>query len=200
MSREGLDTYALRAKKEGYPARSVYKLSEMQEKYSLFSPQSRVLDIGCAPGSWSAYVLRHLKQGFLVGIDLNPVTISYDKAKALFWEGDVLTFQDKLKELGDYEAVICDAAPKTTGNRIVDTGRSLALTQTVIEIALNVLKREGNFVVKIFQGGEEQALEAQIKPYFKTTRRVRPKAVRRESFEAYLIGLGFKGKEGENAP
>lgn len=195
MSREVLDTYAKQAKKEGYPARSVYKLKELQEKFNLFSPKSKVLDLGCSPGSWSEYVLRNLKGGFLIGIDLNPVKISYDESKAVFKEGDIRSYLSWLKEKGPFDSVISDAAPKTTGNRLVDTGRSLELVEMIIGIALETLKKKGNFAVKIFQGGDEKDLENSLKPYFESVKRVRPKAVRRESFETYLVGLGFKGKE-----
>lgn len=195
MSRDVLDTYAKQAKKEGYPARSVYKLKELQEKFNLFSSKSKVLDLGCSPGSWSEFVLRKLRGGFLVGIDLNPVKISYNEKIALFIEGDIKDNLSFLKEKGPFDAVISDAAPKTTGNRIVDTGRSLELVEYIIEIAFETLKKKGNFVVKVFQGGDEKELENSLKPYFESVKRMRPKAVRKESFETYLIGLGFKGGE-----
>lgn len=195
MSREVLDTYAKQAKKEGYPARSVYKLKELHEKFNLFSSKSKVLDLGCSPGSWSEYVLRNLKSGFLIGIDLNSVKISYDSTKATFIEGDIRANLSFLKEQGPFDAVISDAAPKTTGNRLVDTGRSLELVEMIIEIALETLVQKGNFVVKVFQGGDEKELENSLKPYFESVKRMRPKAVRRESFETYLVGLGFKGKK-----
>lgn len=192
MSREVWDVYSQKAKKEGYPARSVYKLIEIQEKLKVIRSSDRVLDIGCAPGSWSLYILKILKKGFLVGVDFLPVYIPYEKSKAFFLEGSVESLFEELKTLGSFDVIVSDAAPKTTGNRLVDTGRSLALCEMIIQLSLSLLKKGGNLVIKFFQGGDEEYLQDTLKRHFTTVKRIKPKAVRKESFEIYLVGLGFQ--------
>jgi 23S rRNA (uridine2552-2'-O)-methyltransferase len=188
------DHFTLRAKKEGYPARSVYKLEELNIKFRLFGNDSKILDIGAAPGSWSMYCLRKLgKNGFLAAIDLQDLTIKKDDKRLFFIKGD---FFDKknltaLLEKGPYKAVISDAAPSTTGNRTVDTGRSFSLAAGIIEIADKMLAPGGNLAIKIFQGGDEKELVGMLANSFKTAKVFKPKACRKESFETYIVGLDF---------
>ncbi|MDR3146852.1 MAG: RlmE family RNA methyltransferase, partial [Treponema sp.] len=139
------DTWSLRAQQEGYPARSVYKLKEMDEKFRLIpaGPSRgvfRALDLGAAPGSWSLYTLRRLAgAGFLAAADLSPLSRRYDRGlfdgeNFCFVRGDITTAEVRsaLMERGPYRLVICDAAPLTTGNRQVDTLRSLELAETAL--------------------------------------------------------------------
>ena len=131
------DHYSKNARQKGYPARSVFKLQEIQRKFHLIRKGDQVLDIGASPGSWSLFVVKELRAR-VVGIDLQePV----DRLKELpgmnFLRGDLndVGIGDTLQELGPYDVVISDAAPKTTGNRLVDTQRSYALTERVLELA-----------------------------------------------------------------
>lgn len=192
-SYEKPDHWTLKAKAEGYPARSVYKLAEMQEKFKLLKPGIRVLDLGAAPGSWSLWVLRHLKgSGFLAAVDLSPLGMKPPFGNFLFLQGDLHdpAVRAALAERGPYGLILSDAAPSTTGNRTVDTGRSESLVEAVIEYADALLAPGGNLVAKLFQGGGERDLLAALKERFETARGFKPKACRSESFETYLIGLG----------
>lgn len=194
--RAELDHYSLRAKKEGYPARSVYKLEELNNKFKIFNQNSKILDIGAAPGSWTLYCLRKTaKNGLVAAIDLKDLSISKDDKRLFFVEGDF--FDDKnqkqLLEKGPYDAVISDAAPSTTGNRTVDSGRSYSLAAGIIGIADKMLLKGGNLTIKIFQGGDEKELVGMLAEIFETAKIFKPKACRRESFETYIVGLSYKG-------
>lgn len=203
-SYEKLDHWSLKARKEGYPARSVYKLKEMDEKFSLISSakttDTRVLDLGAAPGSWSLYVLRKLKgKGFLAAVDLAPLSRQHDKGlfdgdNFIFFQGDIYdaSVRDRLLSKGPYDLVISDAAPATSGNRSVDTLRSLDLSEEVLNYAEMALSSGGAFVVKVFQGGDTSTLLKRMKGLFNKARSFKPEACRKESFETYYIGMDKK--------
>jgi 23S rRNA (uridine2552-2'-O)-methyltransferase len=194
VGREKPDFYALKAQKEGYPARSVYKLEEIHQKLGILKREARVLDVGSSPGSWSLYVLKFLKgSGFVVGVDLNTVTLKEFPPNSFFFQGDIFEpkTEAKLRERGPYDIVLSDAAPLTTGNRLVDTGRSFRLCERVLDLAAtDLLTHQGTLVMKVFQGGDEKLLTDRMREHFTQVKTLRPQAVRRESFETYLIGLG----------
>jgi 23S rRNA (uridine2552-2'-O)-methyltransferase len=200
------DYWSLKAQKEGYPARSVYKLQEMDEKFNLLprfggadSPV-KILDLGAAPGSWSLYVLRRMAgRGFLAAADLVPLSRQYDRGlfageNFFFIRGDITEqkIQEALAARGPYHLVMSDAAPATTGNRSVDTRRSLALAETVIHYAEAALVPGGSLAVKIFQGEGAPDLLTGIRKRFRTGKSFKPQACRGSSFETYYIGLGKK--------
>jgi len=190
------DYWSKKAFAENYPARSVYKLEEMNKKFNLFSPNDKVLDLGAAPGSWTVYVLRFLnKEGRVTAVDLKPLDSSVYDERLNFFQGDMFDKEiiKSVKELGPYDAVICDAAPATTGNKTVDTARSSGLVELALYYAQEQLKQGGSFVVKIFQGGDQQIHLNNLRKCFKTARAFKPEACRSSSFETYLIGLDFKG-------
>lgn len=203
------DYWSIKAKKEGYPARSVYKLQEMDEKFGLFSGSAKVveksrlftvLDLGAAPGSWSLYALRQWgKRIFILGVDLSPLSQNYDAglfggAHYGFLQGDMTTgeIRDAIVAQGPFHLVMSDAAPGTTGNPGIDTLRSLVLAEAALEYADQTLLKGGNFVVKVFQGGDTPRLLQGIRERFKTGRSFKPAACRRSSFETYYLGLDKK--------
>ena len=191
------DHYADLARKEGYPARSVYKLKEIQEKFHILRKGGRVLDIGSSPGSWSMYARRTVgPSGSVVAVDLNDASIAGDVEGYTFILGNAFEtpVREELRELGPYDAVLSDAAPKTTGNRIVDTARSAELVEEAIDLAADTLKPGGNLVIKIFQGGDERDLLSRLKPMFQSARFFKPKASRSESFETFLVASGFSSR------
>ncbi len=190
------DYWSKKAFSENYPARSVYKLQEMNNKFHLFSASAAVLDLGAAPGSWTVYALRFLNaSGRITSVDLKPLDSSVDDKRLHFFQGDMSnkTVINSVKTLGPYDAVICDAAPATTGNKTVDTSRSAALVELALYYAQEQLKKNGNFVVKIFQGGQQHVYLTELRKMFKTAKGFKPEACRNSSFETYLIGLGFNG-------
>ncbi len=195
-SYEKPDYWSRKAFSEGYPARSVYKLKELDEKFGLLKKNYKVLDLGAAPGSWTVFVLRTLDgTGHVTSIDLKPLAKSVVGSNLEFIQGDLYDqeVRDRAMALGPYDSVICDAAPPTTGNRTVDTARSTGLVELAIFYAQTMLKPGGNFAVKIFQGGDQQALLKSMREIFTSARGFKPEACRTESFETYLVGLGKKG-------
>lgn len=189
------DFWTKKAFSEGYPARSVYKLKEMDEKFSLFSPAARVLDLGAAPGSWSTYVLQQVSEpGKVVAIDLSPLDKALVSPILSFFQGDLCSadVRKKVQAEGPFDTIICDAAPATTGNKTVDTARSSGLVEIALWYAQTMLVTGGNFVVKIFQGGEEREHLQTMRQLFTTAKGFKPEACRTTSFETYLIGLKKK--------
>ena len=194
--RDTADSYTLRAHKEGYPARSVYKLEEIQQQFKLIKPGDTVLDVGAAPGSWTLFTNNVLLKGkgTIIAVDLNPLNINPIPHTVTSYVGDAFCkeIKPKLIEHGPYDAIISDAAPMTTGNRGVDTARSEYLAEQVILLASEHLKRGGNLAVKLFQGGGEQELMKTMRSLFTRAKIVKPKACRDDSFEVYLVGVGKK--------
>jgi len=201
------DHWQLKARKEGYPARSVYKLKEMDEKFGLLKPgnyavktgeRMRILDLGAAPGSWSLYILRKTRGGvFLAAADLSPLSRQYDAGlfngdNFYFIQGDITdpAVRDAILAQGPYHLIISDAAPATMGNRFIDTTRSLELAETVAAYTESALISGGNLVIKVFQGGDVSELLKRLKTLFKSAKSYKPEACRSESFETYYLGLG----------
>ena len=192
--RSEADHYTVRAKKEGYPARSIFKLEELDSKFGLLSKDARILDVGSAPGSWTLYCLRKTgKNSLVASVDLKELTIDRSDSRLFFIRGDFFDSEvkDSLSKKGPFDAIISDAAPSTTGNRTVDAGRSFSLAAGIIESAGELLKKGGNLAIKIFQGGDEKELVSMLADNFETVKIFKPKACRKESFETYLIGLNF---------
>jgi len=203
------DHWQLKARKEGYPARSVYKLKEIDEKFSLFKTrgESRILDIGAAPGSWSLYVLRKINavksgamgKGFLAAADLCALSREFDNGlfdneNFFFIQGDVTETEvrETLLSKGPYNVIISDVAPNTTGNHMIDSARSLELAETVLSCAENALASGGNLAVKVFQGAGVDAILKRMKMIFTTAKSFKPQACRGESVETYFVGLNKK--------
>ncbi|HOF11488.1 MAG TPA: RlmE family RNA methyltransferase [Treponemataceae bacterium] len=194
-SYEKPDFWSKKAFSEGYPARSVYKLQEIDEKFHILKKNARILDLGAAPGSWTVYVLRYLgASGQVTSIDLNPLAKEVKGDNLTFIQGDL--YDERVRNhaaaLGPYDALICDAAPPTTGNKLVDTARSADLVELALFYAQTMVKKGGNCAVKIFQGGDQSILLRQMREIFQTAKGFKPKACRSESFETYLIGLDKK--------
>lgn len=194
--RDKADSFTLRARKEGYPARSVYKLEEINNTHRLIKPGDSVLDVGAAPGSWTLFTHRELikGKGKIVSIDLNPLSLQPLPPTVTEFVGDAFSKENraKLVELGPYDCIISDAAPMTTGNRTVDTTRSEWLAEQVVFLAEEQLKVHGNLVIKIFQGGGQEQVLKRMRELFTKAKAFKPKACRDDSFEIYLIGLDKK--------
>lgn len=193
MSRGKPDYYTKKAKANSYPARSVYKLEEIQNKYSFLKPGYKVLDIGAAPGSWSMFAAKCLKgKGTIVSVDLKPLEISGPGFEIIRQYTDDAFSQEMQRvyaQEGPFDVLISDAAPSTTGNRTVDAARSCGLVEQVLYTAALFVKPGGFLVVKIFQGGDIQELIKLARKLFVKTKLVKPKASRSQSFETFLTGF-----------
>lgn len=191
MSFKAKDHYFFKAKKDGYVARSAYKLLDLQKRHKLINRGNSVLDLGCSPGSWSQVALELIgKEGHLVGVDLKPVTINPTE-NARFIVEDILKLSPE--ELGGpFDVVLSDMAPSTTGIRIRDQALSEELCRMVLEIASGYLKPGGHLVMKLFEGPESQEIVKKTKSMFARVDRIKPEAVRKGSFETYIVGLKRK--------
>jgi 23S rRNA (uridine2552-2'-O)-methyltransferase len=184
------DHYTRRAKKESFPARSVYKLQEIQQKHQLIRKGYKILDLGCSPGSWLLYAAKLTgDRGRVVGIDLKPVTGQFP-AHAEIITADVFTLD--IESLGtDFNVVLSDMAPATTGHKDVDAARSYNLCETALGIAQSVLWPGGSFVCKIFQGPDFKTYTDIVKADFKELKIFKPRSSRKASREIYVIGVGL---------
>ncbi len=193
------DHYTRKARKEKYPARSVYKLEEIQQKHRLIRPGDRVLDLGCAPGSWLLYAAQQAAGGEVVGIDLKPVTAVLPKnARAVV--GDALDPNaDALEQIGGaFDVVLSDMAPSTTGRKEIDAARSFELCMAALAIARRRLRPGGRFCCKIFTGEDFQRFVEAVKAAFSEARIYKPKSSRKASKETYIIATGRQREENEH--
>ncbi len=193
--RDKLDHYSLKAKKEGYPARSVYKLEEIQNKFKIMKPGQKIIDVGASPGSWTMYALKITQgRGLVVGADLKPLNLKKSYPNLFFMQGDVFKEEtvNFLCEKGPFDVVLSDAAPNTTGNRLTDTSRSYDLVIEILNLTDNILKPGGSAVYKNYQGEDSKLILERMKIMFSEVKTFKPKSVRSESFETYYIGLNKK--------
>lgn len=186
------DFYAQKAKREGYAARSVYKLEEIHKKYLPHLHRAKkILDIGAAPGSWAQYLQKHIDpQGEIITVDIAPLHIQFQSMPTLTHiQADITdtAIIDTLIEYAPYDFIVSDAAPLTTGNRSIDTARSEALVEVVAYIAMHSLMAGGTMVAKFFQGGGAATLIKTQRKNFSSVSCFRPKAVKPSSFESYII-------------
>jgi 23S rRNA (uridine2552-2'-O)-methyltransferase len=192
-TRRPQDHFGDRAKREGYPARSVYKLQEIDRRVQLLRRGQRVLDLGAAPGSWTLYAAERVgREGSVLGIDLNEARVTLPP-QVTFRALDVFAM-DARAELGDaaFDVVMSDMAPHTSGQRHRDQFGSYELYMRALAIAAEVLTAGGSFVGKIFQGPELEGARAATRAQFAKVKIVKPEASRSESFEIFLVGQGAK--------
>ena len=189
------DPYVKQAQKEGYRSRAVYKLLEMHERYRLFKPGMSVVDLGAAPGGWSQVVVKLIKpKGQIIALDLlaiEPIP-GVDFIQGDFSDEAVLaTLQARLPS-PKVDWVLSDIAPNMSGNESVDMPRSMYLCELALDFALQTLKPEGGFLIKVFQGAGFDALLSDIRRSFKTVVIRKPKASRDRSREVYILAREFK--------
>ena len=188
------DSAYQRAKDQGFAARAVFKLQELDQKFKLLRPGRRALDLGCWPGSWMQYAADRVgADGFVLGVDLKPIEIALPSwTEARIADVEELDAAALLAELGPFDVVISDMAPHTTGDKTSDQYRSEALCERALSIARTVLRPGGHFVAKVFQGGGFAKLLGEVRSAFAEGRAVHTEATRAGSREQYLVGRGLK--------
>ncbi len=191
------DHYFLKAKREQYPARSVYKLKELDKRFGILKQGMRVLDLGAAPGSWSLGASEKVgPSGRVLAVDIQATETSFP-ANVTFMQEDVFdrseTFEQTLRCWAPFDVVISDMAPKTTGHKFTDQARSANLCLEALAVAAACLAVNGTFVVKIFMGPDVEAYVKEMRTLFCTVKSFKPKSSRAESKETFYIGLGYKG-------
>jgi 23S rRNA (uridine2552-2'-O)-methyltransferase len=190
------DFFFDKAKEEGYPARSVYKLKEIDKKYRIIRNKDIVLDLGCAPGSWMMYLSEKVgHRGRVIGVDIQDINIPIEKNME-FIKGDIreILFGSELREIINsdnrevmFDVIVSDMAPKTTGVKFADAEESLELGEEALNVAKAFLKNKGNLVIKIFESGDTAQFIKRLKSCFKIVKRFSPEATRKQSREFYVI-------------
>lgn len=195
LERQLNDPYVAKAQKEGWRSRAAYKLLEMDDKYKFLKPGMSVVDLGAAPGGWCQVALQKGCTN-VVAIDLLPID---ELPGVIFMQQDFMD-EDAPQKLTDAlgglaDVVMSDMAHNTTGHKSTDHLKIMALVEAGYDFAVSILKQDGTFLAKTFQGGAESDLLARIKLDFKTVRHVKPPASRSDSSEKYLLATGFRKTE-----
>ncbi len=194
LQRQLNDPYVDAANRDGYRARSAYKLLELDDKFSFLRNARTIVDLGAAPGGWTQVALKKAgRKARVVGIDLLEVA-PLDGATFLQMDFTTNAAEEKLLELlqGPVDLVMSDMAATTTGHQQTDHIRTLALVEIAFDFARKTLKEGGIFVTKVFRGGADQDLLAEMKKSFKSVRHFKPPASRAQSAETYLVAQGFR--------
>ena len=188
INKQKRDIYVRKSQVDGYRARSVYKLIEIEEKFKIFKDGTLVVDVGAAPGSWSQYVSKILKNGRLISIDIKKME---PIGKTFQIEGDftALSVQEEIRNYINSKAdvVMSDMAVNTTGIKNIDSIQTGELCKEAMFFAKDQLKKNGYFISKIFMGGTFNEIVAEGKKYFKEVKVFKPKSSRKDSKESFII-------------
>ena len=185
------DRFTRAAKEAGFPARSVFKLEEIDRRARLFRPGLRVLDLGAAPGSWLLYAAQRVgSSGKVLGADTEPLAIAMPP-NAAFIPGDVFGLDETaLGRFAPYDVVLSDLAPKTTGSRVTDQTRSFELFMRALQLAVRLGAPGGAFVGKIFMSDDLPLARSELSRHYATERLIRPEGTRSVSMEIFAVGSG----------
>ncbi|MBP9681094.1 MAG: RlmE family RNA methyltransferase [Bacteriovorax sp.] len=190
------DHYFHKAKKENFLARSVYKLEEIDERFKIIRKSDQIIDLGYHPGSWIQYTSEKLgKDGLVIGADIKEINNKLlNLTNVRLFQKDVFTIES-MAELGvsdQFDVVLSDMAPNTTGIQSVDQIRSLNLVEMVFSLLPRFLKPGGNLVIKVFESNDAQVFLKSQKKHFEEYHYLRPKSVRSVSKEFFVIGKNFR--------
>ena len=197
------DYYAKKAKKDKYPARSIYKLEEAQQKYKFMKRGDSVLDIGCYPGSWSLYASEVVgPKGVVVGVDLQQAEQqARPEGAPIHWLCQDIMDPEFIREVRrirpTFRVLISDIAPRTTGSRWADAQQSINLVRETLAIAELLLLPKGNYITKVFQGEDFPGFVEELKRRFDMVKVIKPKSSRVESREVFVLAMGFKKQQPE---
>ena len=182
------DIYVRQSKVEGYRARSVYKLIEIDEKFKIFKGGMCVIDIGAAPGSWSQYASKVVKSGKIISVDLKEIENIKNiiQIKGDFTQPDI---QDKIKGYisNGSDVIMSDMAVNTTGIKNIDSIQTGELCKEAMIFSKDVILEKGFFISKIFMGGSFNEIVALGKKLFKEVKVFKPKSSRKDSKESFII-------------
>jgi 23S rRNA (uridine2552-2'-O)-methyltransferase len=187
------DAKTMEARSKGYPARSVFKLQEIDRRMRLFRPGQNVIDLGAAPGSWSLYASERVgPTGHVYAIDIKPIQQVFgENVKVL--EGDALSLESEvLAAHAPYDIVMSDMAPNTSGSKFQDQARSTELFLRSLEVAIAHGKVGSHFTAKIFMSGDYKAAEMQVRKAYESVRTIRPEGTRQVSTEVFVVGMSRK--------
>lgn len=198
MNYKKKDFYHQKAKKENVAARSFFKIEEMDKRYNLFKAGDRVIDFGASPGGWLQYISKRLgRRGTVQGFDLANLEINLSQyPNCQFFQEDVFSeeIHQTLEQCGNnYDVLVSDMAPKTSGIKFQDQMRSLDLVQRAFELGHPILKYEGDFLFKVFQSQDAMDwIQKDLRKFFKKINYIKPKSSRSQSQEIYVLCRSFK--------
>lgn len=183
----------MEARAKGYPARSVFKLQEIDRRMRLLKAGQNVLDLGAAPGSWTLYASERVGvAGHVYAIDIKPIQQAFG-ANVQVLEGDALSLESEvLAAHAPYDVVLSDMAPNTSGSKFQDQARSTELFLRALDVAVAFGKGGSHFVAKIFMSGDYKAAELKVRAAYETVRTIRPEGTRQVSSEVFVVGMGKK--------
>lgn len=192
------DYYFKQAKKENYAARAVFKIQEIDQKFRIFKPGQKVLDLGAAPGSWSQYAAKKVgNNGRILGIDLQPIKLTIPNAVFITADMRELDLDKTMTEAGiapPFDVVLSDMAPKTIGVKLTDQMRSLELCELALATAERFLRPRGHFVCKMFHSDEFEGFRDKLRARFGKVEVLRPHSTRKASKEIFFIALQYQLK------
>jgi 23S rRNA (uridine2552-2'-O)-methyltransferase len=189
----GADARTRSAKAQGYPARSVFKLEEIDRRMHLLRSGQRILDLGAAPGSWSLYASQRIgPQGRVLAIDIQEIRQVFG-ANVRVVHGDALDLgSEVLGAEGPYDVVLSDMAPNTSGNKVRDQALSFELFMRAVEVSATFGKPGAAFVGKIFMSGDFQPARGRVAELYDKVQVIRPEGTRTQSSEVFVVGVGLK--------
>ena len=188
INKQRRDIYVRQSKVEGYRSRAVYKLQEIDQKFKIFKNGISVIDLGAAPGSWSQYALKNIKNGKIVSIDLKD----FEKIGNIHQIKGDFTDDSYKKKIIDYfgtkvDVVLSDMAVNTTGNKNLDSIYTGELCMEAMKFSRETLKSDGKFISKIFMGSTFNEIVSESKKIFKESKVFKPLASRKDSKESFII-------------
>jgi len=190
------DEYVKKAQRLGLRSRAVFKLEEINNKDKLIKKGMKVVDLGAAPGGWSEYAVKAVgDDGLVIACDILSMDaiVGVDFLQGDFREESVLNALLTRIDGKNIDVVLSDMAANMTGNESADSARSMYLVELALEMCNDVLKADGSFIVKVFQGAGFEAFMKEVRLQFKTVKTRKPESSRARSREVYLVATGFKG-------
>ncbi|MCW5752769.1 MAG: RlmE family RNA methyltransferase [Alphaproteobacteria bacterium] len=195
LERQLNDPYVAAARHQGYRSRAAWKLEQMDDRYRLIPRGGRVVDLGAAPGGWTQVAIERTGPGGRVlAVDINEMEpLAGAEVMQLDFTAEGADEIVRARLDGPVDLVLSDMAQPATGHRQTDHIRIMLLCELALDFALGVLKPGGAFVAKVLKGGTENELLLRMKQHFAAVRHAKPDASRKDSAEAYVVAIGFKG-------
>ena len=188
INKQKRDIYVRQSKVDGYRSRAVYKLIEINQKFKILKNGISLIDLGSAPGSWSQYLSKNIKNGKILSIDIKKID-PIDNVFQIKGDFTQISNQELIKNHfnSKIDVVLSDMAENTTGNKNVDAISAGELCKKAMSFAKEILSKNGIFVSKIFMGSSFKEIISESKSIFKETRVYKPKSSKKDSKESFII-------------
>lgn len=194
LQRQLNDPYVILAKDNGYRCRAAFKILEIDDKFKIFKKGLKVLDLGSAPGGWSQVVVEKVGKNNVIAVDILDMDLipGVKFIKQDFLADNATDIIKKESNFSKFDVVMSDMAANTTGDKKTDHIRTLNLVEQALDFSLTILKPNGVFISKVFQGGTEKSLFDKLKNNFSVVKHFKPKSSRQDSVEMYVVAIGFR--------